>query len=1164
MRLARSHATRLTLTLLACALTVSLVRAAPALASPWWHITSETLPSNLAPGQEGQLIVVLSDLGDEPIEGAKEQVRIADALPAGLEATAIAGASKNHVPIECALATLRCTFQGVIYPYEQTTVAITVRLSAGATGPLTDQASVEGGGAVKSARALTIPVSSEPTAYGIQGFELAPFNDDGSPATQAGQHPFELTTTLTMNQGLGGSGRQPVELPKDLEFHLPPGLVGNPNAVVQCTMANFFALVFETNLCPASSVVGVATVTADEPKVLKVFTKSVPVFNLVPAQGEPARFGFEVAGKIPVVIDTSVRSGQDYGVDVSVTDATEAAGLLSSQVTLWGVPGDPRHDDARGWECVEHGAFAGQVGKPCPASSELPEQPFLTLPTSCAANPQAEPVVFSMQSDSWAYPGSFLGAEYAWMSEQGKPLGFEGCGELQFAPAIDVTPEQHAASTPTGLSVDVSVPQNGTLEAGGRAEADVRDTTVTLPQGVELSPSAANGLEGCTEAEVGFLGLDPATQTDQFNTGEAACPNGSKLGTVRIKTPLLSHELEGGVYLASPAPNGESAKNPFNSLVALYIVAEDPVSGVLVKLAGEGNVNEQTLQISTTFSNAPQVPFEELHIDLFGGPRASLSTPSQCGAYATSALFTPWSGTGPVSVPAPGEDFQVVAGADGSSCPNGALPFTPGFTAYSQTTQAGAFTGFTMELTRPDEDQALSAVSMHLPAGIAALLSSAELCSQAQAAASACPASSEVGRAIAFAGLGTEPYVQQGGRVFITGPYGGAPFGLEIVTPADAGPFELGYVTVRAKLYVNENDASVTVDSEPLPTKIRGIPLQLKRVIVDVDRPGFEFNPTSCEAKTISATITGSEEASANVESRFKAENCAALPFKPVLTAGAIGHGSKANGTTFKVVVTSGGVDNSGVAQAGIAKVDLQLPKQLSSRLPTLQKACSEAVFDANPAGCDEGSVIGYATIHTPVLRSPLSGPAYLVSHGSAAFPDVEFLLQGEGIELVLDGKTQIKNGITYSKFDSTPDAPFTTFETVLPAGPHGVLTPNVSESKHFSLCGETLEMPATITGQNGSVINRDIKIAVQGCAAVKSSKTKRLTNAQKLAKALAACRKRYQHANSKRVRCERQARQRYPLGRKANDSRHSAAGFTDDRGRFSTSSSVAGPRAPQ
>jgi len=712
------------------------------------------------------------------------------------------------------------------------------------------------------------------------------------------------------------------------------------------------------------------------------------------------------------------------------------------------------------------------------------------------------------------------------MTTDGQPLGFTGCGELPFTPSISVVPEQHSASTPTGLSVDVKVPQKTTLEAGALAEADVRNTTVTLPQGVELSPSAANGLAACSEAQIGFEGFNSALQINEFSTEEASCPDASKLGVVHIKTPLLSHELEGSVYLASPAPNGaaEPGRNPFNSLVALYLVAKDPISGVLVKLAGEGHVDEGTLRISTTFRNTPQVPFEDLKIDLFGGPRASVSTPAQCGGYSTDAAFTPWSSSTVASVLGPPEEFQISSGVGGGACPAG-VPFTPGFSAQSTNPVAGAYTGFALELTRPDGDQALAGLSMHLPPGIAAMLSSVELCPEANAAASSCPASSEVGHATAVAGLGSEPFIQEGGRVFITGPYEGAPFGLEIVTPAKAGPFDLGYVTVRSKLSIDPNNASVTITSDPLPTQIRGIPLQLKRVLVNVDRPNFQFNPTSCAPMSIDGTLTGDQGASAPVSSRFQVGGCESLPFGPKLSASAAGHASKANGTSFTVTVQS-----QGLGQANIAKVALALPKQLPSRLTTLQKACLEATFNANPASCSPESVIGTATIHTPVLRNPLSGPAYLVSHGNAGFPDVEFLLQGEGVTLILDGKTDIKAGITYSRFESAPDAPFSTFETVLPAGPHGALTANVPQSANFNLCGQKLSMPTEITAQNGAKISTTTNVAVTGCSRVKANKAKKLTRAQKLQKALKSCRKKFKakRLHSKRASCEAQARKKY------------------------------------
>ena len=577
------------LMLLAAGVPLGAFGVAPALAAaPWWQLGGEAAPSNLTPEGHGQLILIASNLGDAPVNGSKSPVIITDTLPPGLVATGVESVVVGGVPVECSIATvITCKFAGILNPYERLGIPVNVtdEQPQGTMESLTQETTVEGGGGARVSAKLPVKVSGQPTPFGLTTYELGPFNEDGSPATQAGSHPFQLTTMLTLNQT---AGRQPVALPKDLSFKLPTGLVGNPNAAAQCTISDFISLVEETNLCPVSSVVGVATITANEPKTAHIFSKTVPVFNLVPSEGEPARFGLEVIGRVPIVIDTSVRTGKDYDVVATVKDATETAGLLSSQVTLWGVPGDSRHNNARGWECVAGGYFAKQAGKPCPASSAESEQPFLTLPTSCPANPASEPLTSSTEVDSWANPGSFLSAEYAWMSATDQGLGTDGCNQLPFTPEIKVTPEVHSSSTPTGLTVNVKVPQATTLEANGLAEADVRDTTVTLPQGVQLSPSAANGLEACSESQIGFTGFNEKTQTDEFTDAEASCPQASKVAIVHIKTPLLSHELEGAAYLATPAPNGEAGQNPFNSLVALYIVAEDPVSGVLVKLAGEG------------------------------------------------------------------------------------------------------------------------------------------------------------------------------------------------------------------------------------------------------------------------------------------------------------------------------------------------------------------------------------------------------------------------------------------------------------------------------------------------------------------------------------------------------------------------------------------------
>ncbi|HWX97551.1 MAG TPA: hypothetical protein VNZ01_11970, partial [Solirubrobacteraceae bacterium] len=370
--------------------------------------------------------------------------------------------------------------------------------------------------------------------------------------------------------------------------------------------------------------------------------------------------------------------------------------------------------------------------------------------------------------------------------------------------------------------------------------------------------------------------------------------------------------------------------------------------------------------------------------------------------------------------------------------------------------------------------------------------------------------------------------------VYLTGPYNGAPFGLSVATPAVAGPFNLGTVIANSMIQIDPNTAAVTVTttetrildarggttiaSSALPTMIKGVPVQLKAIHVQIDREHFQFNPTNCNPMAITGTLVGSQGGSQGFSTPFQVANCGSLPFAPKLTAHVDGTGSKANGVGFYVKLES-----PGLGQANIHQVELQLPIALPSRLSTIQQACPDNVFEANPAACGEGSVIGKAVIHTPVLKSPLEGPAYLVSHANLAFPDVVFVLQGENIKLVLDGHTDIKKGITYSRFETAPDAPFSTFETSLPAGPHSALGVNVEPQKNYSLCGANLAMPTKIVSQGEGVIEQTTQITPSGCGEVKNFKE---SNAQKLKKALKACKKKKN--KKKRIACERAARKKY------------------------------------
>jgi hypothetical protein len=417
---------------------------------------------------------------------------------------------------------------------------------------------------------------------------------------------------------------------------------------------------------------------------------------------------------------------------------------------------------------------------------------------------------------------------------------------------------------------------------------------------------------------------------------------------------------------------------------------------------------------------------------------------------------------------------------EGSSEPfelTGCTPprFAPSFTAGTTDNQAGAFSPTTVTVSRTDQDEDLQRIAVRLPPGLWGMISRVQRCAEAQAQAAACAPQSEIGSVSVLAGPGADPLLLNG-SVYLTGPYEGAPFGLSIVVPAVAGPLDLGAIDVRAAVDVDPTTGALTITSDPLPQSVDGVPLQVKTVSLDIEREGFTFNPTDCSRLTIEGMLTSAQGATAAVSSPFQAANCATLPFKPKLTALTHARPTKADGAYLHVKVASG------PGQANIAKLKVDLPKQLPSRLTTLHKACVASVFETNPAACPAASVVGAATVVTPVLNNPLTGPAYLVSHGGEAFPDLEIVLQGEGVLLRLDGQTSIKAGVTSSTFKALPDAPISTFDLVLATGPHSALAFDLPAKAKGSMCDQKLAMPIAITGQNGAVIKSTTTIAVSGC----------------------------------------------------------------------------------
>ncbi len=1102
------------------AVVVGLASASPALAEvPVWWIGSYSVPAELPPGGDGEIIVDTNNLGTANMSGIYE---LTDKLPHGLTVTSInhrTGFCKTEV-IE-SFQTVKCISGQSFTPYEEADLRINVSVAEEVPSSAVNVASISGGGAAADSSSETLRFGSAQPAFGVDRLEQLALNEDGTPDTQAGSHPFEYTTTLQLNEQLkvveGVNGKKIAvrapALAKDLHFNLPQGLIGNATVVPQCTVKQFSTFVpgkTVVNECPTDAVVGVADVKLvfeNEALFVSLFTPS-PVFNLTPAAGEPARFAFDVGG-VPIYLDTSVKTGSDYGIVVSVNDTNTQLELTGSQVTFWGVPSDPRHDQSRGWACIAGGlweeVYGGALGGCLKSRPNTPlGAPLLTMPTSCTG-----PLQSSIEADSWAQPGVFQKGEYTWHDASG-PLQMDGCDRLPFTPSIKVTPDGPAASTPTGLTVDEHVPQDTTINAEGLAESDVKGLSVALPEGVALNPSAADGLQACSEEQI------------ELHSGAApACPEASKVATVKVKTPLLPEPLEGAAYLAT------QDANPFGSLVALYLYAEDPVSGIHVKAAGEVLENPVTGQLTAHFERdpsfggasvssqfLPQLAFEDVELHFFGGERAPLGTPAHCGAYTATGTFTPWSESGTREA---SSTFNIGTGPNGSLCPGATLPFAPSLTAGTTSIQAGGFSPFTTTMSREDGNQNLQAIQLKMPPGLLGLLSSVKLCGETEANAGTCGAETQIGETIVGVGLGGDPYSVKGGKVYITGPYNGAPFGLSIVNPAVAGPFNLGKVVVRAKIEVNPQTAELTIttdDSGPyaIPHILDGIPLQIQHVNVTINRPGFTFNPTNCSPLAITGAVTSVEGASENLSVPFQATNCATLGFKPGFTVATSGKTSRLDGASLSAKLVNPNAPFG--SQANVALVKVELPKQLPSRLTTLQKACTAAQFNSNPAACPAASKIGYAVVHTPLVPVPLEGPAIFVSHGDEAFPSLTIVLQGYGVTVELVGDTLIRNGVTSTTFKTVPDTPFSSFDLTLPQGPFSALTANgnlcalkrtvtvekrvtvkVHERKRSvtrkvkHMLARTLQMPTEFIAQNGAAIDQNTPITVTGCAKAKPAR---------------------------------------------------------------------------
>jgi hypothetical protein len=1003
----------------------------------------------------GTVILTAINVGD-PTDGST--VTISDTLPSQLAGSSAKGFEKfglgigEGVPLECTTASpvFSCTYTGVMETGDSLKIRVPVATQLGATPTtVSNEGSVSGGGAEQAGSLNSpLPVDDSPAGFGVAPGSVVMAGS----SRQAGAHPdvttsFQLTTTG--NEVAAGNV-------KDVRADLPPGLVGNTVGMPRCSTAK--ALAAE---CPRDTIVGVASVEFRSPNEVGgerlPDVDIAPVFNIEPSPGEPAAFMFSTI-TFPVRLDTSVLSDGDYAVRVTASNLSEAAPVFGSTVTVWGVPADHQGPGPIRLQSESRGELGGGLGGRLPGASRVP---LLTNPTQCST-----PLVGSITADEWGNRGVFSG-------ESSSMGTITGCDLLSFSAGMSMLPDTLEAGAPAGYDFNLHVPQVN--DPNGLSQPNVKRVVTALPMGTVVSPSSAVGLAACSDNE--FFGSERGVQQP---AAPANCRRDSQVGTVSIRTPALPLPLTGDVYLATPVCDPCSPQDAQDGkMVRLFVqVVGDGESGIVVKLEGHTSLNQQTGQLTATFDNNPQLPFSDFKLTLAGGSRATLANPRVCGPVSTSLDMTPWSNPFTTNVSATSV-FEV---NQGCITPQ----FLPSFVAGTTNIQAGEYTPFTLSFGRTDKDEFLNGLQMQMPSGLTGSLTGVPLCKEPEASLGTCGDGSLIGHTQILTGPGQTPYLVTGGKVFLTESYKGAPFGLSIVVPAKAGPFTLtgttgtGTVVVRAAINIDPHTTALTVTSDPLPTALDGIPLQLKVVNVTIDRPGFTLNPTSCAKTSITGTLSSKESGGAQVSSPFQVTNCAGLGFKPQFKVSTSGKTSRVKGASLDAKLSY----PPGAKYANIAKVKVDLPKQLPSRLTTLQKACPAATFNANPANCPKDSIVGIARATTPILPVQLTGPAYFVSHGGEAFPNLIVILQGYGVRVDLIGDTFInKAGVTSSTFNQVPDVPVKTFELYLPQGPDSALAAN------GNLCNSALKMPTIFTAQNGASIHQTTPITVTGCNKNKAKK---------------------------------------------------------------------------
>ena len=1056
------------------------VATATAVAGPVWKITSHHAPSVFQAGELAEYRFAVSNVGDAVADPQRsdsgtpddssddvdaDPISIEIDLPAGVE-TAIkptllgdvlwdssplfgrrfddcgaAVAGESSITCRPSVAGSPAGEQGRVKAGTRGLGMLTVfvRVAADATGPLTAQATIAGGGAAAVTVSQTAPVGPAPTEFGIAPgtFVADAYDKADQPIRQAGAHPYRVKAVFGFN--LERTFRpgpfdpssplmpsiEPIDAVRTIEAVLPRGFVGNPLAADSCPAE----VILQAGQCPLSSQVGTLGVVhkyllgAGGPPVFQ----AVPVYNMPAPRGTLAQFGLQIEARlVAIVVSLDPR---DYSVVATVAHINETLPVQFQELTLWGVPGDPGHDSDRSTGGFDAwGASVGGV-----------KRPFLTLPSECGVTDSTD----ITRLLSWG------GVERSGVSSD--PIALSGCERQAFAPAMSIQPTSVAADGATGLVVDLGMAQSENPD--GLGTPPLKKAVVSLPEGMTINPAAADGLAACSDDELG-LGTNHG-----LKAGEPQCPDASKVGSVTAYSPALEDPVEGDVFVRSQNSSDPASGEMFR----LAMVVKDPERGVIVKLPGSVKADPSTGRLTATFDDNPQLPVERIVVRLKGGDRAPLANPDSCGTKTVSSVLSSWGGhTVPIT-----NSFTI-------PCPAGQR-FSPTFSAGSLSPVGGSFSPFVARIERAERDQYLSEVDIDLPKGLIAKLKGVALCPDSVAGdgtPGVCPQSSRVGTATVAAGSGSPFYLQ--GPVYLTGAYKGAPYGLSVQVPAKAGPFDLGMVKVRNALHVNPVTAQVSVVSDRLPQIVKGVPVRLRSVDVDVDRPGFTINPTSCTEKQIDATFTSAQGATSKARQRFQLAGCRSLGFKPRMAMRLTGRRQMQTGGNPGLTA----VVSQKRGQANIEAAKVTLPRSLA--LDPNNTVDPKLVCDydrALKADCPASSVIGKANAVTPVLNKPLVGDVHLVQgitfgkkgNRIRTLPTLLVKLRGQvAIDLRARTSTQKKTNRLVTTFPAVPDAPVSKFTMRINGGPKGILAVTRTAKSRLNLCTAKQTASVETDGHNG------------------------------------------------------------------------------------------------